>query len=73
MLVLWRYRHRLEVAIVSERLEIAANQKQVYLVFLLCFEILNVTVYCVKLPMTATFYGNLDIHIAEQPVKYRMY
>ena len=73
MLVLWRYRHRLEVAIVSEGLEIAANQEQVYLVFLLCFEILNVTIYCIKLPMTAAFYGNLDSYPAEEPVKYRMY
>jgi hypothetical protein len=60
LLVFLRYRHRLEVAIVSDGLEITANQEQVYLVFLLCFEILNVTVYRVKFPMTAAFYGNLD-------------
>lgn len=50
----------MEVTIVSDCLEIAANQEQVYLVFLLCFEIPNVTVYCVKLSMTAAFYSNLD-------------
>jgi len=61
LLILCRYRHRLEVAIVSDGLEITANQEQVHLVFLFCFEILNVTVYCVKLSMTAAFYGNLDI------------
>ena len=60
VLVLLRHRHRLEVDFVSDSLEIATNQKQVYLVFILCFEILNVTVYCVKLPMTAAFYSNLD-------------
>lgn len=72
LFVLLRHRHRLEVAVVSDSLEIATNQEQVYLVFLLCFEILNVTVYCVKLPMTAAFYGNLDGTPLNNLLKCRM-
>jgi len=48
----------LEVAIVSDGLEIAANQEQVYLVFF-CVSRFYVTVYCVELPMTAAFHCNL--------------
>jgi hypothetical protein len=72
MLVFLRHRHRLEVAIVSGGLEITANQEQVYLVFLLCFEILDVTVYRVKLPMTAAFHGNLDDTPLNNLLKCRM-
>lgn len=71
-LVLFRHCHRLEVALISDSLEVATDQEQIYFVLLLCFQILNVTVNCVKLPMTAAFYGNLDSTLLNNILKYRM-
>jgi len=47
---------------IANGLEIAAYEEQIYFVFLLGLQPLNVAVNCVKLAMTAAFDGNLRRH-----------
>ena len=59
-LVLWGDGHCLEVMAIACGLEVATDQEEIYFVLLLGFQPLNVTVDCVKLPVAAALYGNLD-------------
>ena len=59
LLVLVRHRHTLEVLLVADRLEVAADDQQFDAVVVSRLELCDVGVYRVELAMTASFDCNL--------------
>ena len=61
-LVLFRAVHVIEIIVVSQGLEVPADQERIDLDLKQLLVLLNLVIYLIKLPMAAPLNGNLSIH-----------
>ena len=59
LLILLRYRHTLQIAIISYSLKIPTNQEDIHLISMFLLQLRYVSIYGVQLSMAAPFNSNL--------------